>query len=388
MITFSKSEVMWTTCPKTAMNKSLNLITNAVMPMVLKRWFLAGISMCAVTLSFAQSVQTLPKSDPARCSFSTPAAERAFACNALLNKSVNIGNVFDTPREGIQGNAFQDEYLQAAKKAGFTAIRLPIRWDARAPLTAPFAIQERFMQRIDHVVQLALKENIALIIDMHHFVGMTLEPDTEVPRFLAVWKQVAERYKDAPATVMFELLNEPHGKLTPEKWQAAFDAVLPIVRASNPHRTLIAGGGEWNSARGLTMHKFPESDPNIIGTFHYYDPMNVTHQGAEWVTGSTAWLGTKWAGTAEERVGIENTFDRMVDWGKEFKRPVFLGEFGVYNKAEHSSRLAWTRAVREAAEARNISWAYWELISSFGILEPRSMEWRRDLLETLLPPKR
>jgi endoglucanase len=138
----------------------------------------------------------------------------------------------------------------------------------------------------------------------------------------------------------------------------------------------------------LEKHKFPESDPNIIGTFHFYDPMTVTHQGAEWVSGSTAWLGTKWAGTAEDRVNIENTFDRMVEWGNAQKRPVFLGEFGVYNKAEHSSRLAWTRAVREASEARSISWAYWELISSFGILEPRSMEWRKDLLETLIPAKK
>jgi endoglucanase len=354
----------------------------------LHRSLLALSSACLMSSTFAQSVQTLPKSDPARCQFSTPAAERAHACNALLAKTVNIGNVFDTPKEGIQGNAFQDEYLQAAKKAGFTAIRLPIRWDARASLSEPFAIQDKFMQRIDHVVQLALQEKMAIIIDMHHFVGMTLHPDTEVPRFLAVWKQVAERYKNAPPSVMFELLNEPHGKLTPEKWQAAFDAVLPVVRASNPHRTLIVGGGEWNSSRGLEMHKFPESDPNIIGTFHYYDPMSVTHQGAEWVTGSTAWLGTKWTGTAEERVGIENTFDRMVNWGLTNKRPVFLGEFGVYSKAEHSSRIAWTRSVREAAEARNIAWGYWELISSFGVLEPRSMEWRQDLLETLLPPKR
>jgi endoglucanase len=358
----------------------LNVAQSLCIAPQLKRYLLCGAVATWFAPVFAQPLQTLPKHDSTRCEFSTPAAERVFACNALLAKSVNIGNVFDTPKEGIQGNAFQDEYLQAAKKAGFTAIRLPIRWDARAPLTAPFTIQEKFLQRIDHVVQLALKEKIAIIIDMHHFVGMTLEPDTELPRFLAVWRQVAEHYKDAPPTVMFEVLNEPHGKLTPEKWQAAFDAVLPIIRASNPHRTLIAGGGEWNSSRGLEKHKFPESDPNIIGTFHYYDPMSVTHQGAEWVTGSTAWLGTIWTGSAEERVGIENTFDRMVEWGNQNKRPVFLGEFGVYNKAEHSSRLAWTRAVRESAEARNISWAYWELISSFGILEPRSMEW--------LPPKR
>lgn len=346
------------------------------------------IALLALTLLLLPfSAQALETVSAKLCDFKTPLPERAFACNAALARTINLGNIFDSVREGMQGAVYQDEFVEMPKKAGFTAVRLAIRWDARAGYQDPYPIQPQFFERIDGVVKAAKANGLAVIIDMHHFVGMTMFPDTEVPRFVGVWKQVAEHYKNEPATVVFEVMNEPHGKLNPEKWQKAFDAVLPVIRASNPDRTLIVGGSEWNSAASLENIELPASDKNIIGTFHFYEPFYLTHQGAEWVSGSTAWLGTKWTGDADDMVLINTTLDRVVNWGKAYNRPVFLGEFGVYSKADHPSRLAWTRAVRKAAEERNISWAYWELMSSFGILDPRTMMWREDLLRTLIDAK-
>lgn len=63
--------------------------------------------------------------------------------------------------------------------------------------------------------------------------------------------------------------------------------------------------------------------------------------------------------------------------GWPHRRPVFLGEFGVYSRADEATRIAWTTAVRREAEARGFSWAYWELASSFGVLEPLTLTWRR-----------
>jgi hypothetical protein len=37
------------------------------------------------------------------------------------------------------------------------------------------------------------------------------------PRLEAFWQQISEHYKDAPANVMFEILNEPNGKITPAR---------------------------------------------------------------------------------------------------------------------------------------------------------------------------
>jgi endoglucanase len=331
---------------------------------------------------------TLAAVPASACDFQQPPQARAESCNRLLAKSINFGNMLDHAREGMAGPALRDEFIALTAKAGFTAIRLPIRWDARAAYKPPYTIDPEFFARVDGAVKLALEHKLAIVLDMHHYTGMMSDPEGERARFLSLWQQVAEHYRDAPATVLFEVLNEPHDRLTQSKWNDALAAVLPVIRASNPHRTLIVGGADWNSRRMLWSLALPKDDRNLIATFHYYEPMEVTHQGAEWVNGANAWLGTTWRGREPDLRQLREAFDGVADWARREQRPIYLGEFGVYSKAEHATRLAWTRAVREHAEARGFSWAYWELASSFGVLEPRSLEWRQPLLETLLPPAR
>ncbi|WP_341891746.1 glycoside hydrolase family 5 protein [Variovorax sp. YR752] len=319
------------------------------------------------------------------CSTGQPPAEQAASCNRLLERSINFGNMLDHAREGMAGPMLRDEFITLTAQAGFTAIRLPVRWDARAGIQPPYRIAPDFFERVDGIVQLALKHKLAIVLDMHHYANMMLEPAAERERFLAIWRQVAEHYRDAPQTVLFELLNEPNRELTRERWNEALAAVLPVIRASNPQRTLIVGGGDWNSGPALEDLKLPADDRNLIATFHYYEPMAVTHQGAEWVSGAGAWVGTTWSGTSAQTRKLRDDFDRVQRWAEREKRPVLLGEFGAYSRADQATRIAWTRAVREQAEARGFSWAYWELASSFGVLEPLSLQWRRPLLEALLP---
>jgi endoglucanase len=337
--------------------------------------------------TLAAAACLLPALPAAACSFDQAPQARAESCNQRLARSINFGNMLDHAREGLAGPPLRDEFIDLSAKAGFTAIRLPIRWDARAGYQPPYAISPEFFARIDGVVKKALEHQLAIILDMHHYAGMMSEPTTERPRFLALWKQVAEHYRDAPATVLFEVLNEPHKALDEREWNEALAAVLPVIRESNPHRTLIVGGAEWNSRKTLWRLSLPADDRNLIATFHYYEPMEVTHQGAEWVSGAGAWTGTKWRGTQSELRAVRQAFDDVAEWAKRNARPIHLGEFGAYSKAEEASRLAWTRTVREEAEARGFSWAYWELAAGFGVLEPNSLRWRKPLLNTLLPDK-
>ena len=88
-----------------------------------------------------------------------------------------------------------------------------------------------------------------------------------------------------------------------------------------------------------------------------------------------------------ERQRLRDDFDRVSRWAAREQRPVLLGEFGAYSRADDATRIAWTRAVREEAEARGFAWAYWELASSFGVLEPLSLQWRQPLLDALLPAR-
>jgi len=129
----------------------------------------------------------------------------------------------------------------------------------------------------------------------------------------------------------------------------------------------------------------PENEQNVIFTFHYYEPFHFTHQGAEWVNGSNAWLGTKWQATSDEKNRIVLDFFQVMAWGKAHSRPILLGEFGAYDKADMDSRVRWTSFVVQTAQADSMSWAYWEFASGFGVYDPKTDTWRESLLKALLP---
>jgi endoglucanase len=61
-----------------------------------------------------------------------------------------------------------------------------------------------------------------------------------------------------------------------------------------------------------------------------------------------------------------------------------MGEFGAYSKADLDSRVAWTNYVARAAEAHNLSWAYWEFGSGFGVYDPISLQWNEPILNVLI----
>jgi endoglucanase len=53
---------------------------------------------------------------------------------------------------------------------------------------------------------------------------------------------------------------------------------------------------------------------------------------------------------------------------------VLLGEFSPYSTAELASRVRWTNFVRQAAEQRGFTWAYWEFAAGFGVYDPIKLE--------------
>ena len=147
---------------------------------------------------------------------------------------------------------------------------------------------------------------------------------------------------------------------------------------------VIVGPGQWNSFRNLAKLELPEKDRRLIVTFHYYDPFQFTHQGAEWAKGSEKWLGKTWTATPEQLAALQKDLDKAAAWGKENKRPLYLGEFGAYSKADMDSRAKWTRAVAREAEKREMSWGYWEFGSGFGAYDPAAKAWRKPLLNALI----
>lgn len=314
--------------------------------------------------------------------FGGAGAQDAFAQNELLARTLNFGNALEAPSEGKWGLYLAESDFETVKKAGFSAIRLPVSWSSHADLAAPYTIDESFFERIDWAVENALSRDLALILDMHNFEALLLNPASQKERFLELWRQIAEHYRDAPPQLMFELLNEPNGALN-EVWNDYLAAALAVVRESNPTRTVIVGPTHWNGIDDLAGLELPD-DPNLIVTVHNYEPFHFTHQGAGWVAGGSDWLGTTWDGTPKEVAAVQDRLDRAAAWGEAHGRPLFMGEFGAYSKADLAARARWTRAVREAAEARGVSWGYWEYASGFGLYNRGNKRWTEELLSALL----
>jgi len=316
---------------------------------------------------------------------STPQPTSTPITSAALRRGVNMGNMLEAPNEGDWGLTVQEEYFDLIKDAGFDFVRLPVKWNGHAAEAAPYTIDPEFFFRIDEVVDWALKRNLTVIIDLHNYDEMMSDPWGNTDRFLDIWRQLAEHYKDYPVNVLFELLNEPNSQLDAAMWNENISAALQIIRETNPTRDVVIGPVQWNAYDWISTLDIPD-DEHLIVTFHYYLPFQFTHQGAEWVDGSGPWLGTSWDATDEQKAAVTSNFDLVADWAKRHGNiRILLGEFGAYSKAPQDSRVRWTTFVREQAEAHGFAWAYWEFGAGFGVYDPNAKAWRADLLKALIP---
>jgi len=298
----------------------------------------------------------------------------------------NLGNALEAPQEGKWGVTLKEEYFAAIAQKGFHLLRIPISWPAHAKMEAPYTIDPAFFQRVDWALAQAKTNHLVAIVDFHHYGQLQENPASQKERYLAIWKQVAEHYQAEPDTVYFELLNEPSGKLDAVTWNQLLVKALAVVRATNPTRTVVVGGVQWNSIGALAKLDLPDNDRNLLVTFHYYDPMKFTHQGASWMSGSKEWMGTTWQGTEAERQKVDQDMDKAAAWGKEHHRPIFMGEFGSFEKGDMESRTRWTKYVVQSADAHGFPWTYWEFCSGFGAYNPVTNQWREPLLEALQSP--
>jgi len=309
----------------------------------------------------------------------------AYEQNAKLARSVNLGNALEAPAEGEWGVILEQEFFSLIKEAGFSAIRVPIRWSAHARTTAPYTINPAFLNRVNWVLSNAKQNELAAVINIHHYEEIMDNPAAHKNRFLGIWEELTKYYKNEPDDIIFEVMNEPHNKFTPEIWNEYLLEAINVIRDIDPDRTVMIGTAEWGGIGSLPKLEIPDSIPNIIVTVHYYNPFQFTHQGAEWVDGSDAWLGTQWRYTTQQIGAMKADFDIMESWSNTHDRPIFIGEFGSYNAADMISRVLWTRTFAREAEKRGMSWGYWEFCAGFGVYDNDNKTWRHELLTALIP---
>lgn len=306
----------------------------------------------------------------------------AFAQTARMGRGVNV--LSEDPGWNDPANArFKPAYFKKIHDAGFSTVRFVV--NPFSHMDDYYVVDANWLKYLDTMIGTALSAGLTVILDNHEFNFCADNAAACMPKLNAFWAQVAPRYRNVSANLVFEILNEPHGQVTPELWNAQIKQTLPIIRATNPLRNVIIGPGSWNSPDYLTKLEVPVADRHLIITFHYYAPMEFTHQGSPWVP-QYKLTGQNW-GTEADLAKLNQDFDKVKAWSNEWNRPILLGEFGAYETGPMDGRIRYTSAVARAAEARGFAWAYWQFDKDFVVYDVAKDQWVEPILNALIPKK-
>ena len=324
----------------------------------------------------------------------------------------NLGNSFDGVNTG-EGEAdlgetawgnpvVTKEVIQAAAKAGYDSIRIPITFYKRFD-EETYELSEAWLARCKEVIQWALDENLYVMINVHHDSWIWLEywdgnkESEEYKKFTAIWEQCAEYFKDLPEQVCFETINEPvfeaTGDITAQDKldmvnQAAYDAIRNSG-GNNATRMIVIP--TYTTNHGVEHCKATvdwidaQDDNNLIATVHYY---------SEWVhsagIGKTGFDEVLW-----QNDGVDYTPRDSVDLFYETLQKQFLdkgigvivGEWGLlgYDSAfqvnQAGEELKYYEYMNYYANKNDVCLMFWDNGSGISRTD---YTWKKPLVGKML----
>jgi endoglucanase len=317
-----------------------------------------------------------------------------------FHRGVNLTGWFqaDNARK-IQFRKFTKKDFVQIKSLGCDVIRLPINLHGMTSGSPDYTIDPLLFSFLDSAVDWAEQLQLYLLIDNHSFdpssntspdIGLTLNK---------VWPQLADHYKNRTDYIIYEVLNEPHG-ITNQLWGSIQQQSIDAIRSKDSKHTIIVGPSGFNSYNDLAQMPI-YSDPNLIYTFHFYDPYMFTHQGASWNTPSMVSLSGvpfpynsatmppcppdlvgSWVQQALNNYAVDGTVAKvksLIDIAVNFRNAhnvkIFCGEFGVYiPNSDPAQRVFWYQTVKDYLEEKGIPWTIWDYKGSFGLFKKGSNE--------------
>ena len=307
-----------------------------------------------------------------------------------LMSEVSWGNPKTTP-----------EMIQAVAEEGFKTLRIPVTWSTHVSAGPEYTINPAWLDRVEEVVNYALDCDMYVILDTHHEPDYWLKPQSsgleEVQAQLsAIWKQIAERFADYDEHLVFEGMNEPRIKGSPQEWtggdsdgrkavNALNQTFVDTVRATggnNATRTLIiCPYGNSVTDRSITELAIPQ-DEHIAVAVHLYTPYVFAFEPD---TNNV----NVWDGTLKKDIvsAMELVNKNLIEKGV----PVIITEFGAVHKeytdengnlvSNHDEVLKWLADYMEIAGQYNIPCVWWDNNvydsqgENFGLLDRRNLTW-------------
>lgn len=296
-----------------------------------------------------------------------------------LNAGWNLGNSLDVNSNGaIQGEAELFEVywgnpvttkaiIDEVKASGFHTIRIPVTWYEHMDNNG--LIDEKWMDRVQEVVDYVIDNNMYAVINIHHdswFVPTYENKEKATQLLCSTWSQIAKRFAEYDEHLIFEAMNEPRLIGTEYEWNAGTkeakevvnylnDAFVKTIRSSpskNKNRYLmIAPYCNSSDKEALEDFVLPKDDRLII-SIHEYVPYEFVMKK----DGTDTWDKQNPKDTEE----IDLVFDNLNQYFIRKGIPVIISEFGAINKNNLKARLDWLEYFAKSARENNIAYIWWD----------------------------
>ena len=332
-----------------------------------------------------------------------------------LKIGVSLGNTFDAYNDTSLkdemdaettwcGIKTTEQMIKDFHAAGFETIRIPVSWHNHI-VDDDCTISEEWMNRVNTVVDWAIKDGMYVILNIHHDnheEAKGFYPDrahqAQSEKYIRrIWEQLAERYKDYDDHLIFEAMNEPRlvGHQY-EWWFPAGDAdvaesvacinelnqlFVNTVRASggnNATRYLMCPGYDASADGALhTDYKLPEEPADYTGmvshilvSVHAYTPYSFALD----LNGTSYFSIDRANGTGDIDAFMSKLYQKFIVKGT----PVVIGEFGAVDKDKNlQERVDFAAYYVAKARSYGMTALWWDNNAFSGNGESLGLYYRR-----------
>ncbi|MEI7731113.1 MAG: cellulase family glycosylhydrolase [Verrucomicrobiota bacterium] len=159
---------------------------------------------------------------------------------------------------------------------------------------APYTYKPAGWEWLDRNIQWAKKHGIYLILNMHYPQGgfqsngdgLALWDNSENQnRLTALYRAIAEHCRQEPTVAAYDLVNEPVVSKALEQWRSLAVRLTEAIRSVDRNHLIIverlnAIKGQWKNDENMNF--FLLNDANLMYTFHFYSPIEYSHQTTSW----------------------------------------------------------------------------------------------------------
>ena len=269
----------------------------------------------------------------------------------------------------------------------------------------PYVLDEQVQDNLDRLIEMAAQADLFVVITFRTGPGRSdftfyrdgagewFDPELLVETvwteaeaqdaWVDMWLYTAERYRDSPVVVGYDLMCEPNGEgvfldvydpeaFFPEHagslldWNQFYPRIVDGIRQVDEETPILVSGQGWGAVRWLPALESTD-DPRTVYMVHQYEPQEMyTHQGPEGGNGYPGEFDVDYDGQADrfDRAWLEDLLSFVPAYQAAYGVPVSVNEFGVERWAPDAAQFMNDQmALFEDLGMNHMLWAWdpaWE----------------------------